>query len=113
MNLDKEFNYILSMKKFIDNIKKQTKDNNYINLEYKLNEIDDNDSITDLDSESDKIYINPNMIPNMNTSLLNLNFNNTDKTDKIINNDLTDHYKDLLNHTYSKMSRIQNILSGI
>jgi hypothetical protein len=112
MNLDKEFNYVLLMKKFIKNIKKEIKVDNYTNLEYKLKEIDESESITDLDSDSEKIYVNPNM--NMNTSsLLNLNLNNIEKPGQIINEDLSNHYKDLLDYTYDKMERLSYILNSV
>lgn len=110
MNLDKEFNYILLMKSFFKNIKKELGDGEHTNLEYKLKEIDDSESITDLDSDSEKIYVNPNM---NTSSLLNLNFNNIEKPGQIINEDLSNHYKDLLNYTYDKMERLSYILNSV
>ena len=101
MNLDKEFNYILNLKKFINTTRNKLNNNKYTNLEYKLKEIDDTDSFTD--SYSETVFIDPNI----NTAkVFNLNFNNID-------NNVDDHYKDLLDHTLGKINRISYLLNKL
>ena len=101
MNLDKEFNYILNLKKFINKTRNKLDNNKYTNLEYKLKEIDDTDSFTD--SYSENIFINPNI----NTAkVFNLNLNNIDTN-------IDNHYKDLLDHTLDKINRISYLLNEV
>ena len=108
MDLDKEFDYILSLKKFIDQSKKKLSKNEYVKLEYFLNKSSQEDVIdNDFESDSPKINFIPystNLNNSNNTELIflpiekkinNIHDNTQDKS-------LENHYKDLLNYSFKK-----------
>ncbi len=123
MDLDKEFKYILSLKEFINKSRSKLNKGEYTKLEFHLNEPikkdildDDYDSFDD----SPAITFNPNLD---NTKILNslkehklmampIEKESVTKTRTIVDNSLADHYKDLLDHSLTKFTQLEALLSA-
>ena len=102
MNLDKEFEFIMSVKDFIKKSKKSLNKNEYVKLEYFLNEPIKKDIMEDDldDSPSVALEFNPNYDNSQffgqlnDANLLNIPV----KKETVVNNEMANHYKNLLNY---------------
>ena len=110
MNLDYEFDYVMSLKKFVNDTKKKLTEDEYTILEYKLEDpikedlsIDD---IDDIDSDKPILMFNPDYD---NTKIINIFKENKLMGNPVIDNSEVEHWKGLANYSYNALQRIHKL----
>lgn len=114
LDLDKEFKFIMSMKDFTRKNKKKLNKGEYIKLEYYLDEPLKKDFMEEEleEDQSVNLQFNPNfdnsaMLGKLNQANL---FALPGKKEIVVNNDLANKYKSLLDHS---LARYDDILTAL